>query len=207
MPSARAVCRLMANSNLVDVGLWSLLHSQRIKIVVFRGRGRDAGLVVANIKLSDCTICLNYAAGRHGIGVAALMTSDNHSMKGTTAMSNKLARGLACSVLGSLLSISAQAFPVSTAPKQGATPVVTLVGNFCGLNFHRTPDGYCVRNGAFYIAPPPAPVQVVAPLGCPYGFELSPDGRCFAPLACTNGYYLGPYGQCFPYWRPWPPRE
>jgi len=117
-------------------------------------------------------------------------------------MSNKLATILAYGILGSLPSISVQAFPVSTPPQQTARPAVILVVGFCGLNYHRSPDGYCVRNGAFYIYPPPRPVQVVAPLGCPYGFELSPDGRCFAPLACTNGYYLGPHGQCFPYWRP-----
>jgi hypothetical protein len=119
-------------------------------------------------------------------------------------MSNKLGFMFVCSVLGALFSFSVEALPVSSAPKQMAMPTVTLVRGFCGLNFHRGPDGYCVRNGAFYISPPPTPVQVVAPLGCPDGFYLGPDGRCFAPLACTNGYYLGPYGQCFPYWRPWP---
>jgi len=118
-------------------------------------------------------------------------------------MPNKLAALLACSVLGSLLACSAEAFPVSTAPQQTAMPAMTLVRDFCGLNFHRGADGYCVRNDAFYIYPPaPSPLQVVAPLGCPYGFDLGPDDRCFAPLACPNGYYLGPYGQCFPYWRP-----
>jgi hypothetical protein len=117
-------------------------------------------------------------------------------------MSKKLAFMLVCGLLGSLFSFDVQAIPVSSPTAGVAEPVVTYVRGFCGLNFHRDPHGYCVRNGAFYISPPPAPVQVVAPLGCPYGFELGPDGRCFAPLGCPNGYYLGPHGQCFPYWLP-----
>ena len=118
-------------------------------------------------------------------------------------MSKKLAIVLAGGLLGSLLASTIEAFPGSASPQQAATSTVTLVRDFCGLNFHRGPDGYCVGNDAFYIYPPaPPPLQVVAPLGCPYGFDLSPDGRCFAPLACPNGYYLGLYGQCFPYWRP-----
>src|SRR5580692_1382666 len=105
--------------------------------------------------------------------------------KETTPMPSKLAIISACSLLGSLLACNAEAFPVSTAPEQVAKPALTLVRDLCGLNFHRGPDGYCVRNEAFSIYPPaPPPLQVVAPLGCP------------------NGYYLGPYGQCFPYWPP-----
>ena len=118
-------------------------------------------------------------------------------------MSIKLAIVLAGGLLGSLSAANVQAFPGSASPQQAATSTVTLVRDFCGLNFHRGPDGYCVRNEAISIYPPaPPPLQVVAPLGCPDGFYLGPDGRCIAPLACPNGYYLGPYGQCFPYWRP-----
>ena len=57
-------------------------------------------------------------------------------------MSNKLAIMWACSLLGSLLAFNVEAFPVSTAPTQAATPTMTLVRDFCGLNFHRGPDGY-----------------------------------------------------------------
>ena len=100
-------------------------------------------------------------------------------------MSNKLVIVLAGGLLGSLLASTVEAFPGSASPQQAATSTVTLVRDFCGLNFHRGPDGYCVRNEAFSIYPPaPPPLQVVAPLACP------------------NGYYLGLYGQCFPYWRP-----
>jgi hypothetical protein len=74
--------------------------------------------------------------------------------KETTPMSNKLAVILAYSLLGSLVAFNVQAFPVSTLPEQAATPTVTLVRDFCGLNFHRGPDGYCVRTDAFYIYPP-----------------------------------------------------
>jgi hypothetical protein len=114
---------------------------------------------------------------------------------------------LVCSVLELLFRSDAQAFPTYLPPDRPAVAAVTPVSGYCGINFHRSREGYCVANDQFEIYPPPQPpTQVVAPLGCPYGFYLGPDGRCFAPVACTSGYYLGPYGQCFPYWwqrRPW----
>ncbi len=111
---------------------------------------------------------------------------------------------LVCCSLALLFGSDALAFPIALPPEQLAAPEITLVGGYCGPNFHRIPEGYCVRDSDFYIYPPPQPpTELVAPLGCPYGAYHSPDGRCFAPVACTFGYYLGPYGQCFPYWRHW----
>lgn len=82
-------------------------------------------------------------------------------------------------MLGSIFSLSAHAFPVSSAPEQVAVPGITLVRGFCGLGFHRSPHGYCVRNGVYapvVVAPPPV---VVAPPVCPYGYHLGPYGRCY----------------------------
>ncbi len=99
-------------------------------------------------------------------------------------MSKKLALILACSVLGSIFSSGVQAFPVPFAAEQAAVPNRTLVRDFCGLGFHRSPYGYCVRNGAPYvyapvmIPPQPGPV-VVAPRLCPYGYHVGPYGRCY----------------------------
>ena len=79
-------------------------------------------------------------------------------------MSDKLAIVLAGGLLGSLLAANVQAFPGSASPQQAAPSTVTLVRDFCGLNFHRGPDGYCVRNDAFYIYPPaPAPLRCRLP--------------------------------------------
>src|SRR5271165_7025359 len=121
----------------------------------------------------------------------------------TMLMLNKLSFTLACCAL-LVFGPEARAFPTTVPQERPAAPEITLVGGYCGLNFHRIPEGYCVKDSEFYIYPPPQPpTELVAPLGCPYGAYQSPDGRCFAPAACTTGYYLGPYGQCFPYWRHW----
>jgi hypothetical protein len=100
-------------------------------------------------------------------------------------MPKKLALILACAALQSVLSFSAHASPGTAPPKQVAMPNFTLVRDFCGLGFHRSPYGNCVRNGTPYVyapavvAPPPV---VVAPVVCPYGY-----------------HYVGQYGRCFPY--------
>jgi hypothetical protein len=114
-------------------------------------------------------------------------------------MSKQLAFKLACSVLGSLFSLSVQAFPVSPLVEE-AVSNVTLVRGFCGFGFHRSAYGHCVPNGA-YAPPTYAPSDPSVQFACPTGyFHLFPYSGCFAP-ACTYGYYLGPDGQCFPYWR------
>jgi len=46
---------------------------------------------------------------------------------------------LVCGVLGSLVSLSAQALPLVSTPANVAGPDVTLVAGGCGLGFHRGP--------------------------------------------------------------------
>jgi hypothetical protein len=95
---------------------------------------------------------------------------------------------LVCALAGSILSFSAQAFPVSPTSQLAASDFIPVRG-FCGLGFHRGPYGGCVPNGVPYgyaapvvVAPYAAPVVVVAPRAvCPYGY-----------------YYYAPYGRCVP---------
>ena len=54
-------------------------------------------------------------------------------------MSNKLAVVIAGGLLGSPLAANVEAFPGSASPQQEATSTVTLVRDFCGLDFHRGP--------------------------------------------------------------------
>ena len=64
---------------------------------------------------------------------------------------------LVCGVLGSLVSLSAQALPLVSTPANVAGPDVTLVAGGCGLRFHRGPYGGCIRNGYYppgYVPPP-----------------------------------------------------
>ncbi len=99
-------------------------------------------------------------------------------------MSKTLALILGCGVLSSLLALNAHAFPLSPLPKQVETSDFTPVRDFCGLGFHRSVYGYCVRNGAPYVYPPaavaPPPVVVAPPVVCPYGYTYVPRyGRCY----------------------------
>ena len=105
-------------------------------------------------------------------------------------MSKRFALILACGA--SLFSFGVQASPILFAPMQKAASDIILVWDWCGLGFHRSVYGYCIRNGTV-AAPPvvvaPSPVEVVpAPV-----IEPSP---VVAPLVCPSGYYLGPYGRC-----------
>jgi hypothetical protein len=96
-------------------------------------------------------------------------------------MSKRIASILVCGVLGSIFSLEVQAMPVSPGPAHAVTPLVTLVRGFCGLGFHRSPYGYCLRNGVPYgyvPAYPPPPVVVGVPYVCPFGFYVGPYGHC-----------------------------
>ena len=104
------------------------------------------------------------------------------------------------SLLGSLTSLSAQAFPVSSAPAQIVRPDTIFVAGGCGIGFHRSVYGYCVRNGyaaaPYYappavVAPPPyyaAPAVVAPPpyyavpvrRPCAYGYRFDANGICVA---------------------------
>ncbi len=103
-------------------------------------------------------------------------------------MSKRFALVLACGA--SLLAFGVQASPILFAPMQKAASDIILVWDWCGLGFHRSAYGYCIRNGTVAVAPvvevAPAPVVVVPP-------------PVVAPIVCPSGYYLGPYGRCLLY--------
>jgi hypothetical protein len=121
---------------------------------------------------------------------AVLVTQDKASFLGQAQhegsnrpMSKKFVVALLCGALGAIASAGAHAMPSSGPPAQAAKSDFTLVRNFCGLGFHRTVYGNCVRNGVYaapLYAPPPVYVPpVVVPVACPYGYHLGPyGGRC-----------------------------
>ena len=72
-------------------------------------------------------------------------------------MSRNKASFLVVGALGSLVGFSAQALSMSLAPIHAIPSDVTPVAGGCGIGFHRSVYGYCVRNGyvaAPYYAPP-----------------------------------------------------
>ena len=104
-------------------------------------------------------------------------------------MSRRLALILACGA--SLFSFGVLASPVHFVPMQKAASNIILVWDWCGLGFHRSVYGYCVRNGTVAVAPvvvTPSPTVVV-----PAPAVVAP---VVAPIVCPSGYYLGPYGRC-----------
>ena len=107
-------------------------------------------------------------------------------------MSRGFALILACGA--SLFSFGVQASPILFAPMQKAASDIILVWDWCGLGFHRSVYGYCIRNGT--VAAPPV---VVAP--SPVIVAPSPVvvPAVVAPIVCPSGYYLGPYGRCLLY--------
>src|SRR5678815_5482730 len=86
----------------------------------------------------------------------------------------------------SLFSFGVQASPITFAPMQKAGSDIILVWDWCGLGFHRSVYGYCVRNGTVVVAPVVESPTVVVP---------SPTVVA-PPIVCPSGYYLGPYGRC-----------
>ena len=101
-------------------------------------------------------------------------------------MSRGFALILACGA--SLFSFGVQASPIHFAPMQKAASDIILVWDWCGLGFHRSAYGYCIRNGT--VAVPPV-VEVA-----PSPVVVAPAPVVVAPIVCPSGYYLGPYGRC-----------
>ena len=85
-------------------------------------------------------------------------------------MSKKLASVLVGGLFASMVSLGAQALPLSPAPAGVANPDLTLVAGGCGPGWHRNPYGACVPNR--YYAP------YYPPRACPPGFWLTRWGRC-----------------------------
>ena len=112
-------------------------------------------------------------------------------------MSRGFALILACGAL--LFSFGVQASPIVFAPMQKAASDLILVWDWCGLGFHRSVYGYCIRNGTVAVPPvvvTPSPV-IVAPSPVVVPEVVVPE--VVAPIVCPSGYYLGPYGRCLLY--------
>ena len=110
-------------------------------------------------------------------------------MLGVLPMSRRFALIMACGAL--LFSFGVQASPVHFASMQKPASNIILVWDWCGLGFHRSAYGYCIRNGTVAVPPvvvTPSPVVVV-----PSPAVVAP---VVAPIVCPSGYYLGPYGRC-----------
>jgi hypothetical protein len=111
-------------------------------------------------------------------------------------MSRGFALILACGA--SLFSFGVQASPVLFAPMQKAASDIILVWDWCGLGFHRSPYGYCIRNGT--VAMPPVVVAPSPVVVAPSPVVVAPAAPVVvAPMVCPSGYYLGPYGRCLLY--------
>ena len=103
-------------------------------------------------------------------------------------MSRGFALILACGA--SLFSFGVQASPILFAPMQKAASDIILVWDWCGLGFHRSVYGYCIRNGTVAVPPVVETPTVVVPSPVVVPSEV------VAPIVCPSGYYLGPYGRC-----------
>jgi len=113
---------------------------------------------------------------------------------GVLPMSRGFALILACGAL--LFSFGVQASPILFAPMQKAASDIILVWDWCGLGFHRSVYGYCIRNGTVAVPPVVAPTVVVPSptVVVPSPVVVAPE--VVAPIVCPSGYYLGPYGRC-----------
>ena len=103
-------------------------------------------------------------------------------------MSRRFALILACGA--SLFSFGVQASPILFAPMQKAASDIILVWDWCGLGFHRSVYGSCIRNGTVAVPPVVETPTVVVPSPV----VVAP--AVVAPIVCPSGYYLGPYGRC-----------
>jgi len=113
-------------------------------------------------------------------------------------MSRGFALILACGA--SLFSFGVQASPILFAPMQKAASDIILVWDWCGLGFHRSVYGYCIRNGTVAVPPVVETPTVVVP--SPTVVVPSPvvvPSEVVAPIVCPSAYYLGPYGRCLLY--------
>jgi hypothetical protein len=111
-------------------------------------------------------------------------------------MSRGFALILACGA--SLFSFGVQASPILFAPMQKAASDIILVWDWCGLGFHRSVYGYCIRNGTVAVPPVVETPTVVVPsptVVVPSPVVVAPS-EVVAPIVCPSGYYLGPYGRC-----------
>jgi len=110
-------------------------------------------------------------------------------------MSRGFALILACAA--SLFSFGVQASPILFPPMQKAGSDIILVWDWCGLGFHRSVYGYCIRNGTVAVPPVVETPTVVVPsptVVVPSPVVVAP--AVVAPIVCPSGYYLGPYGRC-----------
>jgi len=111
--------------------------------------------------------------------------------QGIEQMQMKYVSAAAAAMMAAVVSLNAQALPLSPAQSGQVEPLVTLVAGGCGPGFHRGPYGGCRANreavvvvpGAAVVVEPVAPIVapvVVAP-ACPPGFHLGPRGRACHP--------------------------
>ena len=99
---------------------------------------RAASPVARNsCRLRNARVCM--AAGVRGVQAPRAFHCNDKEDEDLSMRS--IASILVCGALGSLVSLSAQALPLVSAPANVAGPDVTLVAGGCGLGFHRGPYG------------------------------------------------------------------